>query len=174
MPFHSKETIYEPLGSDEARLFQSSDSIESQDDKTTLLHRFYKPSSHSASFARATGKSLAIINTILLISIIIILSLSRRENTPSSEFECAAKTSFYCKKTPLNDVDLMIIAPLLEEGSGAIEYENVRFQGALEHQSVYKGPPNKELDKAWSYIQHSASPLSKMKSQHQITYTISE
>lgn len=29
------------------------------------------------------------------------------------------------------------------------------FQGALEHKSIYKGTPNKDLDKAWAFITHS-------------------
>jgi hypothetical protein len=48
-------------------------------------------------------------------------------------------------------------APLLEPDAGVIEYEEVRFNGSLEAQSVYKGEPNKELDDAWNVLIHSKS-----------------
>jgi hypothetical protein len=50
---------------------------------------------------------------------------------------------------------LTLTAPLLEPDSGAIAYEYVKFEGALDHESVYKGPPNKKMDEAWSALVHS-------------------
>ncbi|KAI1476617.1 hypothetical protein F4774DRAFT_392423 [Daldinia eschscholtzii] len=139
MGFKSKKTTYEPLVSDEARLSQSSDSLESQEDKPMLRRRFQRTSSRFASWAKTGGTVLAAINTILLVVIVVILSLYQHEKE-CSEIQCAAKTSYY--------------SPLLEEDSGAIEYEVRRFQGALEHTSIYKGAPNKELDAAWEALTH--------------------
>jgi dTDP-4-amino-4,6-dideoxygalactose transaminase len=34
-------------------------------------------------------------------------------------------------------------------------YEQVRFQGAMEDQNVYKGAPNHALDSAWENLLHS-------------------
>ncbi|KAF3070827.1 hypothetical protein GL218_00216 [Daldinia childiae] len=138
MDFKSKEATYEPLVSDEARFSQSSDSLESQEGKP-MLRRSFQRSSRLTSWAKASGTVLAVLNTILLLSIIAVLSLSKHEKE-CSEVQCAAKTSYY--------------SPLLEEDAGAIEYEFRRFQGALEHRSIYKGTPNKELDAAWEEITH--------------------
>ncbi|KAI1653718.1 hypothetical protein F4813DRAFT_393483 [Daldinia decipiens] len=139
MGFKSKEATYEPLVSDEARFSQSSDGLESQEGKPMLRRSFQRTSSRLSSWAKAGGTALAVLNTILLISIIVVLSLSPHEKE-CSEVQCAAKTSYY--------------SPLLEEDSGAIEYETRRFQGALEHHSIYKGAPNKELDAAWEELTH--------------------
>ncbi|KAI9736472.1 MAG: hypothetical protein M1818_006206 [Claussenomyces sp. TS43310] len=139
MAFNSKEAVYQPVAFKEAESPRTSESIESEDDNTTLLRRLPCRPSRLASWARASGITLAVINTIILISILGVVSVNRH-NKECSEFECAAKNSFY--------------SPLLEEGSGAIEYENVMFQGALEYKSIYKGPPNPELDAAWKVLQH--------------------
>ncbi|KAI2464590.1 hypothetical protein F4781DRAFT_66371 [Annulohypoxylon bovei var. microspora] len=141
MGFQSKEKAYDPLVSDETRRSQSSDGLESQEEDRAMLSRHFKQrSSRLASWVRAGGKALTVVNTILLISIIVVLSLSHSESGQCSEVECAAKTSQY--------------SPLLEKDSGAIEYETRRFRGALEHQSVYKGTPNKALDEAWTVLTH--------------------
>ncbi|KAI1444276.1 hypothetical protein F5Y02DRAFT_428051 [Annulohypoxylon stygium] len=140
MGLRSKEKAYEPLASDETRPSQSSDSLESQQEDSAMLSRHFKQRpSRLASWARAGGRALAVINTVLLISIIIILSLSH-EKAECSEAECAAKTSYY--------------SPLLEKDAGVIEYETRRFRGALEHKSIYKGTPNKALDEAWTVLTH--------------------
>ncbi|KAI1126956.1 hypothetical protein F5Y10DRAFT_266668 [Nemania abortiva] len=145
MPYELKQEIYERLAPDAPRYSQSSDSVNNQDDNDTLLHNFRSPRSRLTSWVQAGGKILVVLNTILLISIIGILALPggkfiQHRAHDNSEFECAAKTSYY--------------SPLLEEGSGAIEYEFVRFQGALEHTNVYKGTPRKELDDAWEVLTH--------------------
>lgn len=57
---------------------------------------------------------------------------------------------------------LTLIAPVLEPDSGAIEYQYVLFQGALDYPSVYKGTPNKKLDEAWTVLTHSESFLFSM------------
>ncbi|KAI1802302.1 hypothetical protein F4811DRAFT_554920 [Daldinia bambusicola] len=139
MGFKSKETTYEPLVSDEIRFSQSSDSLESQEEKPMLRRRFQRTTSRFASWVKTGSAVLAVINTILLVTIVVILSLYQHEKE-CSEIQCAAKTSYY--------------SPLLEEDSGAIEYEVRRFKGALEHTSIYKGAPNKELDAAWEALTH--------------------
>ncbi|KAI8960875.1 hypothetical protein F5Y11DRAFT_349076 [Daldinia sp. FL1419] len=140
MGFQPKKPTYEPLASDEARFSQSSDNFESHEDKPMLGRHFRRTSSRIASLAKASGTALALLNTILLVSLIAVVSLPRQEKE-CSERQCAAKTSYY--------------SPLLEEDSGAIEYETHRFQGALEHQSIYKGTPNKALDAAWDELVHT-------------------
>lgn len=96
MGFKSKETTYEPLVSDEARFSQSSDSLENQEGKP-MLRRSFQRSSRLGSWAKASGTALAVLNTLLLISIIVVLSLSQHEKE-CSEVQCAAKTSYYCKR----------------------------------------------------------------------------
>ncbi|QMW45716.1 hypothetical protein AFCA_009803 [Aspergillus flavus] len=140
MSFQTKEAAYDPLASDEKRFSQSSDGAEDQEDNMGLLGRVRKTPFRSSFWARAGGKVVAAVNTILLLSIIVILLVSHRYEHQCSESECAAKTSYY--------------SPLFEDPR-AIEYEYVRFQGALEHQNVYKGTPNKELDEAWEVLIHT-------------------
>ncbi|KAI1101411.1 hypothetical protein F4804DRAFT_316059 [Jackrogersella minutella] len=140
MGFQSSEKAYDPVASDETRVSHSSDGLESQEeDKAMLSRHFKKRTSRFSSWARASGRALAFVNTLLLITIIVVLAFSRRESE-CSEADCAAKVSYY--------------SPLLEKDSGAIEYETRRFRGALEHQSVYKGTPNKALDEAWTVLTH--------------------
>ncbi|KAI0100721.1 hypothetical protein F4776DRAFT_676446 [Hypoxylon sp. NC0597] len=141
MGFKSKEKAYDPLVSEETRNSQSSDGLESQEEKAAFLPRHFKRrSSRLAPWARAAGKALSVINTVLLITIIIVLSVSREEKAQCSEVECARMTSHY--------------SPLLEDDAEVIEYETRRFRGALEHQSIYKGTPNKALDEAWTVLTH--------------------
>lgn len=33
-----------------------------------------------------------------------------------------------------------------------VEYQDVKFNGTIEHQSIYKGEPNPELDNAWDAL----------------------
>ncbi|OTA65064.1 hypothetical protein K449DRAFT_420806 [Hypoxylon sp. EC38] len=142
MGFQSKGKAYDPLVSEETRDSQSSDGLESQEEKAGFLgHHFKRRPSRISSWARAAGKSLALINTVLLIAIIIVLSVSHNEKPDQcSEVECARMTSHY--------------SPLLEDDADVIEYETRRFRGALEHQSIYKGTPNKALDEAWTVLTH--------------------
>lgn len=32
----------------------------------------------------------------------------------------------------------------------AVEYRDIKFNSSVKHQSVYKGEPNPELDRAWA------------------------
>ncbi|KAI1412369.1 hypothetical protein F5Y13DRAFT_200002 [Hypoxylon sp. FL1857] len=141
MGFQSKEQAYDPLVSEETRLSQSSDGLESQEEGKAMLARHFKRrSSRLAFWAKTGGRALAVINTILLIAIIVVLSISHDEKARCSEVECARMTSHY--------------STLLEDGADVIEYETRRFRGALEHQSIYKGTPNKALDEAWTVLTH--------------------
>lgn len=97
MSFQTKEAAYDPLASDEKRFSQSSDGAEDQEDNMGLLGRVRKTPFRSSSWARAGGKVVAAVNTILLLSIIVILLVSHRYEHQCSESECAAKTSYYCR-----------------------------------------------------------------------------
>lgn len=96
MAFDSKETAYKPLESEEAEFSPTSKSTKCEDDKAMLLGQFPRRNSRFGSWARASGIALAIINTILLVSIIGVVSINRHK-TQCSEIECAAKNSYYCK-----------------------------------------------------------------------------
>ncbi|POR38201.1 Uncharacterized protein TPAR_01601 [Tolypocladium paradoxum] len=122
-------------------LSKSSESLPNDEPDKSLLHGFLKSPTRSKSWAKLGFIALTVINTTLLVATLVMLNYSRRgECRAYTEQECAAKTSLY--------------SPLLEPDSGAIEYEHVMFQGALEHKSIYKGTPNKDLDEAWAYITH--------------------
>ncbi|PTB39145.1 hypothetical protein M441DRAFT_70290 [Trichoderma asperellum CBS 433.97] len=41
-----------------------------------------------------------------------------------------------------------------EDEHCVIEYEQVMFQGHLDHKSIYKGTPNKAMDKAWDDLMY--------------------
>jgi hypothetical protein len=95
MSYPYKETSYEPLASGEERL-SNDDSVESQHVDATLLRRFHKPSSRLSWWFRAGWKALAVSNTAMLVALLFNI-VTHRDGHQCSEFECAQKTSYYCR-----------------------------------------------------------------------------
>ncbi|KAL6903963.1 hypothetical protein GGI43DRAFT_399286 [Trichoderma evansii] len=134
-----KDIAYEPLYSDSSP--KSFESISHNEDERSLLDGTVKPSGRSKPYMSVGVIALTALNSILLIATLIMLHLSKqsqeqcRESRQCTEQECAAMTSQF--------------STLLEPDASVIEYEQVTFHGSFEHKNIYKGTPNKALDKAW-------------------------
>ncbi|OAQ63373.1 hypothetical protein VFPPC_09228 [Pochonia chlamydosporia 170] len=140
-----ESTEYGRVYSD-SRSSKSSESLPNNHAEETLLHGFLDPRPASRPWRLVGFLGLTIINTLLLVATLVTLTRSGyNKNTLCSEQDCAIMTSLY--------------SPLLEPGSGAIEYEHVMFQGALDHKSIYKGTPNKDMDEAWTFLTHKNNSI---------------
>ncbi|KAH8123821.1 hypothetical protein FP744_10000864 [Trichoderma asperellum] len=145
MAVNSKKDIaYEPLYSDSSS--KSFESVPHDEDERTLFDGTMKRSARSKPYVSVGIIALTALNSLLLIATLIVLQLSNKnqgqchESRQCTEEECAAMTSQY--------------STLLEPGAGVIEYEQVMFQGHLDHKNIYKGTPNKAMDKAWDDLMY--------------------
>lgn len=64
---------------------------------------------------------------------------------------CAKRLSAYCAWSPFRIIvsrTYMLPATAMD----IVEYQDVKFNGTNEHQSIYKGEPNPDLDNAWDAL----------------------
>ncbi|KAI0599848.1 hypothetical protein F4775DRAFT_548513 [Biscogniauxia sp. FL1348] len=106
------------------------------DSRDSLLSHEQDSCSRANDFRRLSILALLVVNTVLFIGLI--TTAASIHKIECTDLESTAQTSFY--------------SPLLEPGSGAVEYEIIKFQGGFEANNVWKGAPNKELDQAWDRL----------------------